>query len=197
MIRVKLLSEPEYHQMLQNGACREYSEGDFYELLREQGDFTDEASGQLLRTLHGNAAVEEKWYRRTTPEGMPCLPAISPEARYGLTVIANSRKGVYTNIENSFTTFEVEDRMEPTLGGDSDIPLVWDAFAAMDLDVLLVFRRKNFSWCWDIPLGNDFILENYLRDGVPVEVRVLKDHFGKPEEKNGSFQGISSQGLTL
>ena len=80
MMRVRLLSEPEYRQMLGKGTCREYREIHFYTLLREKGDFSDEASRRLLRILHGDAALEGKWYSRTTPEGKPCLPALSQEA---------------------------------------------------------------------------------------------------------------------
>ena len=44
--------------MLGKGTCREYREIHFYTLLREKGDFSDEASRRLLRTLHGDAALE-------------------------------------------------------------------------------------------------------------------------------------------
>lgn len=172
MMRVRLLSEPEYRQMLREGTCREYRESNFYTLMREKGDFTDEASCRLLRTLHGDAAVEGKWYSRTTPEGKPCLPALSPEAQYGLVVVENSRNGIYTPIDNRFCVFETQRRMEGRASSHCGIPLVWDAFAAMDMDILLVFRKKDFNFSWDIQLGNDFILENYHYGGAVVEAVV-------------------------
>ena len=124
MMRVRLLSEPEYRQMLREGTCREYRESNFYTLLREKGNFTDEASCSLLRTLHGDAAVEGKWYRRTTPEGKPCLPAISAEVKYGLTVIENSRQGVYTNFVEDFTPFEVQERMDGIAGAERIVTIL-------------------------------------------------------------------------
>lgn len=172
MMRVRLLSEPEFRQMLQEGTCREYRDSNFYTLLREKGDFTDEASCCLLRALHGDDAVEGKWYSRTTPEGKPCLPAISPEAQYGLVVVENSRNEIYTPIDNRFSAFEVQRRMESRASSRCSIPLVWDAFAALDMDILLVFRKKDFDFAWDIRLGNDFILENYRYGGVVMEALV-------------------------
>lgn len=184
MIRVKLLSEPEYSQMRKDGTCREYHEVDFYKLLQEQGDFSDEASCHLLRTLHGDAAVEGKWYRCITPEGKPCLPAISPEAKYGLTVIANSKRGVYTNLKEFLTFIEPESHMGRAWGGRTDSPLIWDAFAEMAIDILLVYRKKDL-FCGEIPVEREFILENYLRDGAPVEARVRDGWSGKCEERDG------------
>ena len=53
MIRVKLLSEPDYRALLcKPGAFRAYEERQFYDLLREKGDFTDAESLALLRHLH-------------------------------------------------------------------------------------------------------------------------------------------------
>ena len=158
MIRVRLVSEPEYEKMRQERTCKEYCVDDFYDLLREKGDFTDGDSSLLLRTLHGEDAVEGKWYRRTTPQGAPCLPALSQEAKYGLVVLENSRNGVYTNLVKDLCAFEVEGRMDGAVGMRRDTPLVWDAFAAMDRDVLLTFRKKEFDFGWDIPLENGFIL---------------------------------------
>lgn len=77
MIRVKLLSETEYRKMRKDQLCKEYCEEDFYDLLRDRGDFADGDSSLLLRTLHGEEAVAGKWYKRRTPRGAPCLPALS------------------------------------------------------------------------------------------------------------------------
>ena len=191
MIRVKLLSEREYSQMLQERTCREYQTDSFYDLLRQKETFDDEDSCRLIRTLHGDNAVEGKWYRRTTPEGKPCLPAISAEVKYGLTVIENSRQGVYTNFVEDFSAFEVQERMDGIAGGRCDIPLVWDAFSALDMDVLLVYRRKDFSFGWDIPIDNAFILENYPWHGTTVEAYVLAHSFGDDpvERDDGIYIG--------
>ena len=185
MIRVRLVSEPEYEKMRQERTCKEYCVDDFYDLLREKGDFTDGDSSLLLRTLHGEDAVTGKWYRRTTPPGAPCLPALSQEAKYGLVVLENSRNGVYTNLVKDLCAFEVEGRMDGAVGMRRDTPLVWDAFAAMDRDVLLTFRKKEFDFGWDIPLENGFILENYPGDDGPMEVWVRERRGEKETEHNG------------
>ena len=187
MIRVKLLSEPDYRTLLwTQGAFRAYEERQFYDLLREKGDFTDAESLALLRHLHGEEAVAGKWYRRTTAAGTPCIPAISPEAMYGLVVLENSRKGCYTPIEEAFTDFEVEQRMEGRME-DHHNPLIWQVFAQLDLDILLTFRKKEFSFAWEIPIEEEFILENYPLNGVPTEVRVVHDYFPEPELRDGEW----------
>lgn len=193
MIRVRLLSEPEYRAMWQTDpGFREYNESQFYDLLREKGDFTDQESLALLRHLHGEQAVAEKWYRRTTSEGRPCIPAISPEAMYGLVVIENSRQGRYTPIEDAFAAFAVEQRMEQNSMGDPDIPLVWQVFAQLDMDILLTYRKKDFSFAWEIPIDEEFILENYPIDGIPTEVHIIQDYLYEPEQRDGVWYAHNS-----
>ena len=184
-MRIRLISEPERGSMRQENRLSSYYEGHFFDLLREKGTFDDEASIQLLTYLHGEEAVTERWYSRVTPDGKPCLSAISQEAKYGLTVIENSRKGVYTEIEEDFTEFEVESRMEGSVSVDSGLPLVWNAFAALDMDILLVYRKKDFSFGWDIPVENDFLLENYPGENGPMEVWVKGAFVEKGETHNG------------
>jgi len=188
MIRVKLLSEPEYRALVrERTAYSEYHESQFYHLLREKGDFTDAESLAILRHLHGEEAVTGKWYRRTTAEGAPCIPAISSEAKYGLVVLENSRRGCYTPIVEAFTDFEVEYRMEESIGGTPVNPLVWQAFAKLDTDILLTFRKKDFSFAWDIPIEVEFILENHPLNGVPTEVHVVNEFLRQPEQRNGEW----------
>ena len=184
-MRIRLISEPEWGSRRQENRLSSYDESCFFDLLREKGTFDDEASIQLLTYLHGAEAVAERWYSRVTPDGKPCLSAISQEAKYGLTVIANSRKGIYTEIVEDFTEFEVEARMEERVGADSGLPLVWNAFAALDMDILLVFRKKNFSFGWDIPVDNDFLLENYPGENGPMEVWVKEALVEKGETHKG------------
>ena len=185
MMRIRLISEPEWGSRRQENRLTSYDESCFFDLLREKGTFDDEASIQLLTYLHGEEAVRERWYSRVTPGGKPCLSAISQEAKYGLTVIANSRKGIYTEIEEDFTEFEVESRMEGSVSVDSGLPLVWNAFAALDMDILLVYRKKNFSFGWDIPVENDFLLENYPGENGPMEVWVKEAFVEKGETHKG------------
>lgn len=186
MIRVRLLSEAEYRKMRMDRLCKEYCAEDFYDLLREKVEFSDDDSSLLLRTLHGEEAVTGKWYRRRTSRGMPCLPALSQEAKYGLVVLENSRNGVYTNLVRDFSAFEVQGRMDSAIGMLLDTPLVWDAFATMDRDILLTFRKKEFDFGWDIPLENGFVLENYPGADGPEEVWVR----GKPGKKEPEHNGL-------
>lgn len=185
MIRVRLLSETEYRKMRKDQLIKEYCEEDFYDLLRGKGDFADGDSNLLLRTLHGEEAVAGKWYRRRTSRGTPCLPALSQEAKYGLLVLENSRNGVYTNLVRDFSAFEVQGRMDGAIGMLRDTPLVWDAFAAMDRNILLTFRKKEFDFGWDIPLENGFLLENYPGADGPTEVWVREQRGQKETEHNG------------
>ncbi|MBR5488741.1 MAG: hypothetical protein IKV72_03480, partial [Firmicutes bacterium] len=185
MIRVRLLTEPEYRTLWRTEpGFREYKERHFYDLLREKGDFTDAESLALLRHLHGEQAVQEKWYRRTTADGKPCIPAISREAMYGLVVIENSRHGRYTPLEEAFSDFEVEQRMEERMG-DHDNPVVWQAFAQMDIDILLTYRIKDFTFAWEIPIDEEFVLENLVLNGIPTEVHVVQDYLFEPEQRDG------------
>lgn len=169
MIRVKLLDEKEY-RALKNIGGRNYDPSDFFELLRQKGDFTDPESCALLCTLHGEEAVRGKWYRRTTPEGKPCLPAVSPEAQYGLVVIERSRQGLYTDIPREFQPFETMGRMERAVGSTPDVLYVWDALAELEMDILLYFRKRDFDFSWEIPLSCEFLLENGAPQG-PVWVK--------------------------
>lgn len=187
MIRVRLLTEPEYRKLWQTGPdFREYDESRFYDLLREKGDFTDKESLALLRHLHGEQAVQEKWYSRTTADGRPCIPAISPEAMYGLVVIENSRQGRYTPIVEAFADFAVQERMENCMG-DHVNPLIWQVFAQLDMEILLTFRKKDFSFAWEIPIDEEFILENYPINGVPTQVCVVDEFLHEPEQRDGRW----------
>ena len=126
MIRVRLLSDTDTNgtNRWEGGETVPYEESLFYDLLREKGDFADAESLALLRHLHGEDAVTGKWYRRTTPEGRPCLPAISPEAKYGLVVIENSRKGLYTDLAVAFTDDKMQERIDDTYTGENENPTV-------------------------------------------------------------------------
>ena len=188
MIRVKLLTEKAYKAMnAVRCRCREYDESHFYELLRQKVDFTDQESLALLRHLHGEAAVAGKWYRRTTADGKPCIPAISQEAKYGLVVIENSRNGIYTPIEEAFSSFDVGERMDDCMNDDHDNPLVWTAFAGMDMDILLTYRIKDFDFVSEIPIEEEFILEDYLIDGVPTDIHVVEEYMRDPELRDGTW----------
>lgn len=188
MIRVRLLSEREHRQLWRSDmGYRDYEESQFYDLLREKGDFTDAESLALLRHLHGDEAVTGKWYHRTTTDGKACLPAISREAMYGLVVIENSRKGIYTPMEDAFTDFEVEQRMEHNRMGGDVIPTVWQVFEQLDIDVLLTYRMKDFSFTWEIPIDEEFILENYPLNGSPAEVHVVQEYLSEPEQRDGAW----------
>ena len=190
MIRVKLLTEPAYHDLCwKEKRCRTYAPSAFYDLLREKGAFTDPESIALLRHLHGETAVTEKWYARTTTDGNPCISAISPEAMYGLVVIENSRNGLYTELEDAFTEFEVGIRMDARSGGyrHQRYPLVWTAFANLEMEILLTFRIKDFGFSWEIPLEEDFILEDYPIQGVPTDVHVVQEHLREPEQRDGQW----------
>ena len=188
MMRVRLLSEQDFIKL-----CREekrymdYDERQFCELLREKGDFTDEESLTLLRHLHGEACVTGKWYRTVTADGRPCIPAISREAMYGLVVIENSRKGLYTPIKEDLSAFEGESRRGRTVGDDCVAPVVWKAFEELGMDILLTFRKKDFSFAWEIPVEGEFILEQYPVNGVPTDVHMTEEYLGEPELRDGQW----------
>ena len=179
MIRVRLLKEPEYRRMLREGTCAVYGEHQFCRLLDEGRDFFDEASRTLLRTLHGEA-MADKCCWRVTQAGKPCLPALSSEAKYGLTALANSADGVYTIMEARFFPYETGVRIN-RMGKfrNCGYPMLWDVFAALDQDVLFALRAKDIPFMGTVHLGTDFLLENYPWQGVPtmawVEERRIQD----------------------
>lgn len=214
MIRIKLLSEPEYKQALRRIEHREpeyekvlqgkeyceywkgefYSRwGNFYHLLEEKGEFTDEASCAFLRYLHGEVAVREKLYSCVTPEGKARMPAISEEAQYGLVVIENSRRGFYTSFEPQVTEGNVHSLLQHVWEGPHPCPSVWEALASLDMDILLVFRQKDLSPCFGyIPIDAPFILENYPMDGCLREVYVSKKIRGETPDTYHGLPWISN-----
>lgn len=191
MICIKLLSEPEYEdakyqgyrtsepkyeKVLQGKEYREYHKNDFYHLLRKKREFADEESCALLRYMHGEVAVREKLYRYVTPEGKACMPAISEETMYGLVLIENSRRGIYTSYEHEYNRYYHFWDAEPS-------PKVWDILDELGMDILLMFRKKDLRWFSDrIPLQRPFIVENYPINGILQEVYVYTnwgDIFGE------------------
>lgn len=170
MIRVRMVTEPEYRDMREQ--VRVYSEVDFYDLLLKGGEraFQDPASQALIRGLHGTRAVEEKWCSKRTPEGKLCLPALSNEAKYGLVLLHNSAQGLYTLFDREFGEFEAMCRMEGAIGADQPKTLlVWDVLSRLEQDALIVFRKKDFDCCWDIPVGTPFLLENFRMPDAPAD----------------------------
>lgn len=182
MIRVRLLKEPEFRRMLREGTCAVYGEWQFARLLDKGRDFSDEASRALLRTLHGEA-MADKCCRRVTQAGKPCLPALSSEAKYGLTALANSADGVYTIMEERFFPYETGVRID-RVGKfrNCGYPMIWDVFAALDRDVLLALRAKDIPFMGTVHLGNDFLLENYPWHGVPTMAWVEERRLGATEQ---------------
>lgn len=182
MIRVRLVSEPEYRRMLKEGICAVYGERQFARLLDQGRDFSDEASRALLRTLHGEA-MADKCCRRVTRAGKPCLPALSTEAKYGLTALANSADGVYTIMEARFFPYETGVRIN-RMGKfrNCGYPMLWDVFAALEQDVLFALRTKDIPFMGTVHLGTDFLLENYPWQGVPTMAWVEERRIQETEE---------------
>lgn len=185
MIRVRLLKEPEYRRMLKEGTCAAYEERQFCRLLDQGRDFSDEASRALLRTLHGEA-MADKCCRRVTQAGKSCLPALSTEAKYGLTALENSADGVYTIMEARFFPYQTGSRLNH-MGKfrNCGYPLIWDVFAALDRDVLFALRAKDIPFMGTLHLGNDFLLENYPYHGVPTMAWVEEKRIQDTKEKDG------------
>ena len=192
MIRVRLLKEPEYRRMLRERTCAAYEERQFARLLDEGRDFSDEASRTLLRTLHGDA-VADKCCRRVTQAGKPCLPALSSEAKYGLTVLAHTADGVYTIMEARFFPYETGARLDHVgKFRNCGYPMIWDVFAALDQDVLLALRAKDIPFMSTVHLGNDFLLENYPWHGVPTMAWVEDKRIQDAKEKDGILRVSNS-----
>lgn len=182
MIRVRLVSEPEYRRMLKEGTCAVYGERQFVRLLDQGRDFSDEASRALLRELHGDT-MADKCCRRVTQAGKPCLPALSSEAKYGLTALANSADGVYTIMEARFFPYETGARLDHVgKFRNYGYPMLWDVFAALDQDVLFALRAKDIPFMGTVHLGTDFLLENYPWHGVPTMAWVEERRLGATEQ---------------
>ena len=208
VIRIKLLSEPEYRQAMRRKEDRkaEYEEvlqgkeyheyykgdfcigsGDFYNLLMKKSEFTDEESCALLRYMHGEVAVRGKLYRGVTSDGKACMPLISEEAKYGLVLIENSRQGIYTTFEPQVTEENMYSISKYTYLDTCQCPSVWEALASLDMDIFLIFRKKDLSLLHDhVPINTPFIVENYPMDGGLKEVYVSsKPWHNKEDTYNG------------
>lgn len=116
--------------------------------------FRDAESLRLIQEVDNAELVDGEWYAMVTPYGKTCLSALCSGTQYGLTVIDNSRKGLYT-------------RYMPV--GEN----VWKLLAELSMDILIAVTEDDIGdSLWNIRVDNDYIFENYDYHGQSVEAYV-------------------------
>jgi len=136
--------------------------------------FRDAESAGMIRSVAEAEFVEGDWYSMVGPYGRTCLAALGSGMKYGLTVIANSRKGFYTDITGDAGAGEN----------------VWQYLAGLEMDILLAYPYKEFLKDGVLPLylPRPFTVENYRYQGEVLEAVVTSEKPGSlPEYRNGKL----------
>ena len=136
--------------------------------------FRDAESAELICSIDKAEFVEGDWYSMVTPYGRTCLSALSSGTKYGLTVISNSRKGIYTDLTGDAGA------------GDN----VWEYLAGLEMDILVAYPYKEFLKDGVLPLylKPPYIVENFRYQGEALEAVVTTENiFSLPEYRNGKL----------
>lgn len=138
MIRLKLVKE-EKNLRCSTALCVEYDERNFHRLLGggfleadEKPPFRDLESQMFIREIDRGELVEGDWYSYVSPYGRTCMINLCGGTKYALTVISNSRNGVYT----PFRPY-----------GDD----IWGRLQSLDMDVLIYYNVYEDSLDMTIP----------------------------------------------
>lgn len=146
---------------------------DFHDLLcgnagveEKYPPFRDKESAELIRTCNYSEFVEGEWYAMITEYGKTCLEACCGSVRYALTVIANSRRGIYTELGSA---------------GDN----VWRYLAGIEMEILIAYYPKTK---YNLPIGIPFILKDYETDGAVQDV--LNMHGAEEEDIPDKYKNL-------
>ena len=107
--------------------------------------------------------IEEREKQRI----IPCR-----DTRYALTLLHNSRRGIYTDI----TDFS---------GYGEDI---WSRLAVSATDILIAYDAKRIDgYCPELPIHADYFIENYPYERGTIEVYVRYDSQDQLHKENGEY----------
>lgn len=183
MIRLRLCDREDYiGSSVKRAIARWYTrERDFLEILNGNvweeekfPPFRDAESAGLIREVNQSEFVEDDWYSMVTCFGRTCLSAACSGVKYGLTVIANSRDGFYTDLTG-----------DAGAGGN-----VWEYLAGLEMDILVAYPYKEFLKDGVLPtyLPRPYIVENFRYRGEVLEAVVTTENIHSlPEYRNGKL----------
>lgn len=182
MIRIKFLYNVEdFAQALTDRSICIYDSSCFINLVNgsiaeenKVPPFRDEDSARFIHEIDHAEFVEDDWYSIITPYNRTCLTALCGGTQYALTVINNSRYGIYTSYDG--------------YGND-----IWNRLADLSIDVLIYIRTDKLNVSFPaLPFAFGFdetaLIENYRYEGNEIEVYVdkpLTNH--GVVEKDGKF----------
>lgn len=164
MIRLKLFyTEKDYmNSVLCEAPIHRYSDKDFYRLVQGYAGeektgppFRDADSVKFIREIDKAEFVKDDWYSVVTPFGRTNMTALCGGTQYALTVIANSRRGIYTQFKGY---------------GDD----IWSRLASLSMDVLIYCCVNIYSEDWHyLPFEDEtrkrVVIENYRYKDEEVE----------------------------
>lgn len=169
MIRIKFLySTEDYVHTYDEKIICEYDRNSFIRIVNgfpserdKKPPFRDEDSMRFIREIDRAEFVENDWYSVVTPFNRTCMTALCGGTQYALTVIHNSRRGIYTSVENY----------------NEDI---WGRLANLSIDVLVyvkVYKMCDYFASLDIPYSSNIsiMIENYRYEGKEMEAYISKD----------------------
>jgi len=180
MIRIRFMNEDQLRDAAAAEKLHSYTADSFYSILRGDGEsppappFRDAESLALLHRIDGAVPLENDWYSVQLPYGRSHFCALSDEVKYGLTVLSNSRKGIYT------TFVDVSEAAEDCFYSEKIRPSVWDVLGTIDMEVYIAFPIRMLGLLLSIPIDVPFLLENHLEDGREVEAWVSDTYHGTP-----------------
>ncbi len=184
MIRVRLFSTSEMVNASVLSSSSEtsykvccYEVNSFYRILngnawskKKYPPFRDKESIGLMKFVDGAELVENDWYSMVTYYGRTCLSALCSGTKYGLTVIANSKKGIYTTYK------EVGENVFQYLQG-------------LKMDILIAYKKEDVSETGHLPFKIcPYILENFEYEGKEVEALVESGLDSVKELEDGTLK---------
>ena len=170
MIKYRIFDRKDIGSRVNGRLALRYSEDDFYNILngkawdnKKYPPFRDAESVKVINEIDKAKFVKNEWYAMITPFGKTCLSALSSGSKYALTVINNSKHGIYTTYG---------------LVGSN----VWELLAELDMDILLALDEPAYS-----PDLYDYIIEECEEyNGKKIDIYVHnKDMIKKAYVKEG------------
>lgn len=89
--------------------------------------FRDPESLLFIEEVDHSHLVDGDWYSYVSPSGRTCMSSFAGGTKYALTLIFNSRKGIYTSFEN--------------YGED-----IWQRLQKLEMDILVAYDPNCLGW---------------------------------------------------
>lgn len=178
MVKVKLYDFRECSDLRKQKICI-YSKENFLRIVQggiweaEKKPFRDEDSLRFIREIdHAEFVGGDDWYSIVTPFGRTNVTALCGGTRYALTLLDNSRRGIYTDISR--------------FGGYGED--IWGRLADVSVDIRIAYDVAEIDRHYpELPIQTDYVIENYPCGGKKIEVYVRKDSIDGVHFKEGKY----------